>query len=105
MWIEATLFDESFMQSVLATDVFEYGRSGRAQTRDAALGAVRRAIDVVLPLRELRIRNRDGKTARVAYSSESDVAGRHVRARRSSMRSKTPQGWRLRFHQGAPLAP
>jgi hypothetical protein len=35
MWIEATLFGESFMQSVLATDLFEFGRSGRAHTRDA----------------------------------------------------------------------
>ena len=105
MWIEATRFDVSFMQRVLAADFFEFGRSGRAYTREAALDAVRRAIGIALPLRELSIRSLDQRTALVTYISESDGSGGHECARRSSIWSKTSQGWQLRFHQGTPLAP
>lgn len=105
MWTEATRFDESFMQGVLASDFFEFGKSGRMRSRDAVLSGVRQAIPVVLPLRELAIRLLDENTAQVTYISETEAAAGRVLARRSSIWSRTSRGWQLRFHQGTPTNP
>lgn len=105
MGVEATRFDESFMQRVLAAGFFEFGRPRRTYTREAALGVVRHAIGIVLPLRELSIRSRDQRIALGTYISGSDGSGRHEYARRSSISSQTSQSWQLRFHQGAARAP
>lgn len=103
MWIEATPYDESFMQGSLSSDFFEFGRSGRVHTRDAVLSAARHAIAAVLPLRELEIRPLDDNTAQVTYVSEFGTAGGRLLTRRSSIWSKTLKGWQLRFHQGTPI--
>jgi hypothetical protein len=103
MWIEATRFDESFMQGALASDFFEFGRSGRMHTREAVLSCPRRVIGSVLPLRELAIRLLDENTAQVTYISETENAAGRLIARRSSIWSKTSRGWQLRFHQGTPI--
>jgi hypothetical protein len=105
MWIEATRFDESFMQDALASDFFEFGRSGRMHMRDAVLSATRHVIGIVLPLRELQVRLLDENTAQITYISETGSAGVRLLARRSSIWSKTSQGWQLRFHQGTPIPP
>lgn len=65
LWIEATRFDESFMQGALASDFFEVGRSGRMHTPDAVLSAAPHVIAAVLPLRELEIRLLDDSTAQL----------------------------------------
>jgi hypothetical protein len=82
MWIEATRFDESFMQGSLASDFFEIGSSGRVHSRAAVLSATRQVIGMVLPLRELAVRLLDENTAHVTYISETENAGggRSVRA-------------------------
>jgi hypothetical protein len=105
MWIEATRFNEGFMESVLAPDFFEFGKSGKMYTRDAALGTARREIDVTLPLRDFEIRLLDENTAQITYISENASGNDRLRARRSSIWSKTSQGWQLRFHQGTPIPP
>jgi hypothetical protein len=103
MWIEATRFNEAFMKNTLAPDFFEFGKSGKMHTRDAVLGAVRRAIDITLPLRDFGIRLLDQNTAQITYISEAGSGD--VRARRSSIWSRTSHGWQLRFHQGTPIPP
>jgi hypothetical protein len=104
LWIEASRFDEPFMQRALAPDFFEFGKSGRMHTREAVLGATRHTIGAVLPLRELRIRLIDENTAQITYLSETESAeGGRLLARRSSIWSRTSLGWRLRFHQGTPV--
>lgn len=103
MWTEATRFDESFMQHALASDFFEFGRSGRMHTRDAVLNAERQVIGVMLPLRELAVRLLDENTAQITYISETESENDRVFARRSSIWSKTSKGWQLRFHQGTPF--
>lgn len=105
MWIEATRFDEAFMQNALAADFFEFGKSGRMHTRDAVLGTACRAINIALPLRDFAIRLLDEKTAQITYISESGSGNDRLRARRSSIWSKTSRGWQLRFHQGTPIPP
>ena len=105
MWIEPTRFNESFMQGALASDFFEFGRSGRMHTRDAVVSAARHVIGIVLPLRELGIRLLDENTAQITYISETESAAGRLLARRSSIWSKTSQGWKLRFHQGTPIPP
>lgn len=106
MWTEASRFDESFMQRSLASDFFEFGKSGRMHTRDAVLSAQRHVIGAMLPLRELRIRLLGENTAQITYMSETESAdGSRLLARRSSIWSKTSLGWQLRFHQGTPVPP
>ncbi len=105
MWIEATRYDEAFMQATLASDFFEVGRAGQMHTRDAVLSAAPQLIAAVLPLRELEIRLLDDNTAQLTYSSESASAAGRVLARRSSIWSRTSRGWQLRFHQGTPIPP
>ena len=105
MWIEATRYDEAFMQATLASDFFEVGRSGQLHTRDAVLSAAPRLIAAVLPLRELEIRLLDDNTAQLTYISESASAAGRLLARRNSIWSRTSRGWQLRFHQGTPIPP
>jgi hypothetical protein len=105
LWIEASRFDESFMQRALAADFLEFGKSGRMHTRDAVLSATRHAIGAVLPLRELQIRLLDENTAQITYVSDTESTdGGRLLARRSSIWSRTLLGWQLRFHQGTPVA-
>jgi hypothetical protein len=104
MWSEATRFSESFMQAALASDFFEFGRSGIMHTREAVLSAAHQVIGIVLPLRDLVIRLIDDNTAQVTYISETENARGRQLARRSSIWSKTSLGWQLRFHQGTPIS-
>ena len=105
MWIETTRFDGAFMQSVLAPDFFEFGKSGKVYARNAVLATARRAIDIRLPLRDFEIRLLDENTAQISYISETGSGDDRLLARRSSIWSKTSCGWQLRFHQGTPIPP
>ncbi|HJS92144.1 MAG TPA: DUF4440 domain-containing protein [Steroidobacteraceae bacterium] len=106
LWIEASRFDEPFMQRVLASDFFEFGKSGNMHTREATLTVAAHDIDAVLPLRELRIRLLAENTVQLTYISDTKRAdGGRLLARRSSIWSKTSLGWQLRFHQGTPVPP
>ena len=104
MWIEVTRFDQSFMEAVLAADFFEFGKSGMSHTREAVLSATPHVIGITLPLRDLQIRLLDVNTAHVTYMSETHDSGGHLYARRSSIWSRTSNGWQLRFHQGTPIS-
>ncbi len=105
MWREQTRFDAAFMERTLAPDFFEYGRSGRIYTREQTLAAPRGPIDVVLPLPRLAIRLLDAGTAQVTYDSIATCDGDVEFAHRSSIWSRTADGWVLRFHQGTAFLP
>ena len=105
MWREETRFDPAFMRSALADDFFEYGRSGRTYTREEILAAPRDAIDVVIPLLNLTARLLDRDTAQLTYDSAATSGGEIQYAHRSSIWSRTTQGWVMRFHQGTPFEP
>lgn len=105
MWREESRFDPAFMERHLAPDFFEFGRSGRTYTRAQSLAVPRQPTDAVLPLPNLCIRLLDADTAHVTYFSAVTCDGVVEHARRSSIWSRTPQGWLLRFHQGTPYEP
>ena len=105
MWREETRFDIQFMERTLASDFFEYGRSGRTYTREQSLAVPRQPTDAVLPLPNLRVRLINEDTAQLTYDSAVTYDGIVEHGHRSSIWSRTPDGWVMRFHQGTPYVP
>jgi hypothetical protein len=102
LWREETRFDPRHMHEVLAPDFLEFGRSGRIYQREDTLAIPRGPIDAVLPLPAFRARLLHPDVAQVTYNSAVTYGGVVQHARRSSIWSRTPNGWALRFHQGTP---
>jgi len=105
LWREETRFDIGLMDNIIASDFYEFGRSGRIYERSDTLDAGRQSIDAVLPLQNLKIRMLNEVTAQVTYNSIVTYDGIVEYGRRSSIWSKTDKGWKLRFHQGTPYSP
>ena len=103
LWREETRFDTRRMEVLLAEDFVEFGRSGRFYRREDTLAIPRGPIDAVLPLPDFRARLLTEDCAHVTYNSAVTYDGVVLRARRSSIWSRTPTGWVLRFHQGTPI--
>lgn len=102
MWREETRFDRAFMERALASDFFEFGRSGRTYTRQQILDLPREPIDAQLPLQDLQLRLLGANTAQVTYNSVVRYQDVVEFGRRSSIWSKAGDSWVLRFHQGTP---
>lgn len=102
MWRAETRFDRQFMEQAFAPDFFEYGRSGRTYTREQLFAMLPAPIDAMLPLPNLTIRLLDENTAHVTYNSAVTYDGVVEYGRRSSIWSRTENGWVMRFHQGTP---
>ncbi|RIK26412.1 MAG: hypothetical protein DCC55_39985 [Chloroflexi bacterium] len=102
MWRAETRFDRQFMEQAFAPDCFEYGRSGRTYTREQLFAMLPAPIDAMLPLPNLTIRLLDENTAHVTYNSAVTYDGVVEYGRRSSIWSRTENGWVMRFHQGTP---
>lgn len=105
MWREETRFDMAFMERHLAPDFFEYGRSGRTYTREQSLAVPRGEVQAKLPLPGLSIRPIDVDTVQITYCSAVTYDGVTEHGRRSSLWSRGPNGWVMRFHQGTPHEP
>ena len=104
MWRAETRFDPGYLERVLHPDFFEFGRSGRTWTRAETMAAGPGAIDAVLPLPDLTVRELGEGTVLVTY--RSIVRHEHVdHANRSSIWVRDGGAWRLRFHQGTPVDP
>ena len=104
LWQAKTLFNRTYMDRILASDFFEFGRSGRRWTRDECLDFGNAAeIDAKLPLEDFNVLMIDDQTALVTYVSEV-MYETVLRSNRSSLWSKTDIGWKLRFHQGTPTS-
>jgi hypothetical protein len=102
LWRRETRFDRGYMSEILAADYFEIGRSGRVYARQPTLDAPAGDIEAELPLPDLRMRHLDAGVVLATYRSEDRYGGKVRIARRCSIWSQTPDGWRLRFHQGTP---
>jgi hypothetical protein len=89
------------MERVLAADFFEFGRSGRIHDRAAILAMPGNPIDAKLPLRNFTARLVAVDVVLVTYISEVRD-GKVAAGNRSSLWTRTPLGWQLRFHQGTP---
>lgn len=105
LWRPETRFDRTWMERVLATDFVEVGRSGRVHRREDVLAMPRREIPVALPLPGLEVSRIGADAALVTYETNERAASGTERTRRSSLWTRTADGWRLRFHQGTPAAP
>jgi len=103
LWRAESRFDRAQMKEVFAPDFLEFGRSSRVYRRAEALSIEHQEIPAKLPLPNLEIRLVHPDVALVTYESDVSYASGRERARRSSLWSRTPKGWRLRFHQGTPI--
>ena len=103
LWRAEVRFNLEKMEEILAEDFFEFGRSSRVYTRQEVLGIPAEKITAVLPLTNLRIRLLSSDVAQVTYTSIVTYADGVQRGRRSSIWSRSPQGWKLRFHQGTAI--
>ncbi len=103
MWRAETRFDREFQEHHFAADFLEFGRSGRVYRRSDALRTTKQAIAATLPLPNIEVRMIDTDTALVIYDSEVCYEGVVERAHRSSIWSRSAQGWVMRFHQGTPF--
>ena len=99
LWRAETRFDKEWMEAVLAPGFFEYGRSGRVYGRDDTLGIAARPIDALLPLRNFTARLLGPDMVHVTYNSVETYESEEQVANRSSIWSRTEDGWRLLFHQ------
>jgi len=102
LWRAATRFDRAYMGQVIAQDFFEFGRSGRVYDRHETLSVPPEPIEARLPLQNFRARLIAPDVAQVTYNSAVKYDGVYEYGRRSSIWSRTPGGWVLRFHQGTP---
>ena len=102
MWRPDTRFDLAFQQARFAEDFVEFGRSGRVYSRAEIIRTDKNAIEATLPLQGLEFRQLDKHTVLLTYNSEAVYDGVREHARRSSIWSRTPSGWVMRFHQGTP---
>ncbi|BAZ40552.1 hypothetical protein NIES4101_65130 [Calothrix sp. NIES-4101] len=97
--------DNERLQELLAEDFFEFGRSGRVWYRKDTITTVRQKKDIIFPLPEFHIRLLDENITQVTYDSAftyDDGVVEHTH--RSSIWSRTTNGWELRFHQGTPFS-
>ncbi|WP_010588352.1 nuclear transport factor 2 family protein [Schlesneria paludicola] len=104
LWRETSRFDRAYLDTVMAADFFEFGRSGNVYARDDVVSMPSGPINAVLPLADFQIRRLDQNLAQVTYNSTvTSSNGTVFRPRRSSIWSRTSDGWRMRFHQGTPI--
>ncbi len=101
LWREETRFDRAYMERLLAPGYFEFGRSGRVWTREETVGLRRRMIRARLPLPRFAVQLISPMVALVTYRSEGLADDVEV-GNRSSLWTKTDDGWKLVFHQGTP---
>ena len=103
LWLSETRYDRAYMENIMATEFFEFGRSGQIHSREKCLSVTSGTIDAVLPLKNLKIRLLTIDVAHVTYDSEVTYDSAVERARRSSIWSRIDESWQLRFHQGTAL--
>jgi hypothetical protein len=103
LWRTDVRFDLEKMDRILAPDFFEFGRSSRVYERADTLGIPAQEIRAKLPLPDFKVRLLDPDVAQATYISIVTYEGGEERARRSSIWSRTRDGWQLRFHQGTAI--
>lgn len=99
LWRSVTRGDHEWMDSVLAPDFAEHGRSGRVYDREASLAVdVPEVIEIELPLTDFNVRAISEDVALVTYVSVEPRG----RSNRSSLWRHDGSRWLLEFHQGTP---
>lgn len=103
LWKAETRFDNEWMERTLAPDFFEFGRSGRIYRREDSIGIESQPIDARFPLKNFDARLLTPGVALVTYISAVTYNGIEEFGNRSSIWTRTENGWQLRFHQGTPV--
>ena len=103
LWRADVRFDVQAMEEILSPDFFEFGRSGRVYQREDTLAVQAQEIKAVLPLIDFKVRLLDANVAQTTYISVATYGEVEERGRRSSIWSRSPTGWQLRFHQGTAI--
>jgi len=98
MWRSETRGDREWMDTHLASDLFELGLSGRRYDRGEVLDAQVADIDAVLSLRDFRCTNLGD--SHVPATCQIECYG--GRANRSSIWHRMGTGWVMDFHQDTP---
>jgi hypothetical protein len=102
LWRAATRFDGAYMERVLAPDFVEFGRSGRVYARADTLAVPAQDIDATLT--DMAFRAIAPGVALVTYRTHVREGEELLVGNRASLWSRTDGEWRLRFHQGTPVA-
>jgi hypothetical protein len=102
LWKTESRFDIDHQEKVFASDFFEFGRSGRIYSRQDAIRITPQEIKAKIPLQNFNVHLLDEKNVLITYQSEVQYEELE-KANRSSIWSKTGDGWKLRFHQGTPI--
>lgn len=105
LWTPALRYDLAFQEARIAADFIEFGRSGRIYQREEVIRTEAAPFLARLPLDDLRFRVLDVNTVQLTYNSAAEYEGVVEYARRSSLWSRGPAGWVMRFHQGTPYQP
>ena len=103
LWRPETRFDREYMEELLTDDFFEFGRSGQIYSREEVLSVPTQEIDIDLPLEDFEVHEVSEGVVLVTYVSEVQYEELEV-GNRSSLWVKRDGRWRLRFHQGTPVA-
>ena len=103
LWMAHTRYDQAYMKRILSPEFVEFGRSGRVNGREETLSATSHDIRCTIPLKHFAAYCIEANVFLVTYVSEIFSEGDVLRANKSSVWIKTPQGWQLRFHQGTPV--
>jgi len=106
LWCAETRFDNAAMEKIFAEDFFEFGRSGRTYARADLIFDPKQKTEIkaTLPLKDFRARHLSNDIVQITYVSEVEHDGIVQYANRSSIWSRTSDGWELRFHQGTPTS-
>ncbi|HEY1896784.1 MAG TPA: DUF4440 domain-containing protein [Terracidiphilus sp.] len=107
-WAEESLLDpavrsdRTIVAELLADDFIEFGSSGRTWTRDETLDLLTGEIPAPIHMTDFECALLADYVALVTYRvSRTDArTGIQISSLRSSIWTKKPGGWRLRFHQG-----
>ncbi|MEL7281014.1 MAG: DUF4440 domain-containing protein [Pseudomonadota bacterium] len=101
LWETATRYDFSKMEAILASDMLEFGRSGRRYSRAELMPEPDQQQTINARLHDLECRTITHNVALVTYVCELDRNGEREWSNRASLWSRTSEHWQLRFHQGA----
>ncbi len=103
LWRSETRFDLEYMDKILAPDFVEFGRSGRIYKREDTLAVPKEESLKEFELQNFLVFQIDTNVFLVTYVSRVMFDELEV-GNRSSLWSKTPEGWKLRFHQGTAVS-
>jgi len=100
LWAFESRYNVELMDSLLAPDFVEFGRSGKVYTRKELLtnGEGKRTFNALIHQYDVRLLA--PAIALATYVSELQAGGVTERANRSSIWDRTSGDWKLRFHQG-----